>query len=369
MNGAFAICQADHSSLLTNLARNGLVLVALLGLAACNAASAERHGAMAHAQPSTDPMVLRRLAQPFDPAVHTDFWGRPPGWTTLDLDRAPQPPFEIANPIEALRLNALLPSAEADLGVARPFYLAARGPERARAVQCLAEAVYYEAALEPAAGQQAVAQTVLNRLRHPAFPKSVCGVVYQGASQAGCQYSFACDGSRDRPPIQPYWDRAKEVAEAALSGFVDRDVGPATHYHANYVYPRWGPQMVKIVQEGSQIFYRYPGPFGGVEILTGRYVGGELAVSTAGPSLKALAPPPPEPPTVLAPAFPAAGAPPVAGQTLYGRRIPTKQEIAAINAHLAALDPQTSSSRPERSQERVEPGPSRSILDATSPRP
>jgi spore germination cell wall hydrolase CwlJ-like protein len=366
MNSAFVICQADQSSLLTNLARNGLALVALAGLAACSAASAERHVATPHAQSSTDPVVLGRLAQRFGPAIHTDFWGRAQGWATLDLDRAPQPPFQIASPTDALRLNALLPSAEADLGVARPFFLAARGPERARAVQCLAEAVYYEAALEPAAGQQAVAQTVLNRLRHPAFPKSVCGVVYQGASQPGCQYSFACDGSRDRSPIQPYWDRAKQVAEAALSGFVDPDVGAATHYHADYVYPRWGPQMVKIVQEGSQIFYRYPGPFGAPEILTGRYAGGELAVSTAGPSLKALAPPPPEPPTVLAPAFPAAGPRPLAGQSVYGRRIPTKAEIAAINAHLATLDPQISSSRPERSQERAEPGPSSSILKAAN---
>ena len=48
----------------------------------------------------------------------------------------------------------------------------------------------------------------------------------------------------------PYWTRAKTVAEAALDGFVAKDIGSATHYHADYVFPRWGPQLVKIVQLG-----------------------------------------------------------------------------------------------------------------------
>ncbi|MEJ0066657.1 MAG: cell wall hydrolase [Caulobacteraceae bacterium] len=84
-------------------------------------------------------------------------------------------------------------------------------------------------------------------------------MVYEGAQlPIGCQFSFTCDGSLARPPIEPYWSRAKFVAEAALDGFVARNIGSATHYHADYVFPRWGPQMVKIVQLGAHIFYRYP---------------------------------------------------------------------------------------------------------------
>jgi len=157
-------------------------------------------------------------------------------------------------------------------------------------VLCLAQAVYYEAALQPLAGQQAVAQTVINRVRHPDFPKSICGVVYEGSElPIGCQFSFTCDGSLARPPIEPYWSRARAVAEAALDGFVAAAVGPATHYHADYVFPLWGPQMVKIVQLGAQIFYRYPGPAGDPEALTGRYGGHELAVSMTGPTAEAIA--------------------------------------------------------------------------------
>jgi len=221
-------------------------------------------------------------------------------------------------------------TASAAVSAAQPFVLPARGPERERAVLCLSQAVYYEAALEPLAGQQAVAQTVINRLRHPDFPKSVCGVVYQGASESGCQYSFACDGSRDRPPIEPYWGRAHAVAEAALNGYVDKAVGAATHYHADYVTPGWRPDMVRIAQVGAHIFYRYAGPAGDARLLDARYVGGERQVSTTGwtPKTPAAAP---TPTTVLDA--------PSAEHFAFGRRIPTKDDIAAINAKLAQLAP------------------------------
>ena len=256
--------------------------------------------------------------------------------------RQPRPAASSAAPAPALAdvrgaeaaLKAMTPALER-LTPARPFYLRTLGAERARAVLCLSQAVYYEAALEPLAGQQAVAQTVLNRLRHPDFPKSVCGVVYQGASQpTGCQFSFTCDGSRDRPPIQPYWGRARAVAEAALDGFVLKAVGSATYYHADYVSPRWQSQMVKIGQFGSQIFYRFPGALGRVEALTGHYRGGELRVSMAGPA--------PAPMGRLRNVDYSAGAqqrssPRAAGQIVFGRRVASREEIAQINARLAAL--------------------------------
>ncbi|HZZ88499.1 MAG TPA: cell wall hydrolase, partial [Caulobacteraceae bacterium] len=80
----------------------------------------------------------------------------------------------------------------AALQSAAPFRLADPS-NTAFDLQCLTAAVYYEARGESREGQAAVAQVVLNRVRSPAFPKTVCGVVYQGAAQHSCQFSFACN--------------------------------------------------------------------------------------------------------------------------------------------------------------------------------
>jgi spore germination cell wall hydrolase CwlJ-like protein len=293
------------------------------------------------------------LAQRADPTQRrADFWDRARGWRTLDLTRPPDLPLGELTPVDAARLNAALPADDADFAPARPFVLAAQGPERERAVLCMTQAVYYEAATEPLEGQQAVAQTVINRIRHPDFPKSVCGVVYEGSTlPTGCQFSFTCDGSLARPPVEPYWSRARAVAEAALGGFVARAVGSSTHYHADYVFPRWGPQMVKVVQLGAHVFYRYPGPAGAPQTLTGEYAGGELGVSLAGPPpgamLAARAGVPPDP-LAHAPAGDAAPDPVLAalhspatadrsalvGRYVFGRRIPTREEVEQIDAEL-----------------------------------
>ena len=124
---------------------------------------------------------------------------------------------------------------------------------------CLAQAVYYEAALEPEAGQRAVAQVVLNRVRHPAYPNTVCGVVYQGYNQRVCQFSFTCDGALLRTPQANLWKRAQAIARDALAGTVAEQVGTATHYHADYVVPKWAYTLGKITQIGRHIFYRFPG--------------------------------------------------------------------------------------------------------------
>ncbi|TAK37450.1 MAG: cell wall hydrolase, partial [Lysobacteraceae bacterium] len=142
-----------------------------------------------------------------------------------------------------------------------------------RALLCLTQAVYYEAGFEPVAGRRAVAQVVLNRLRHPAFPKSICGVVYQGSNSGVCQFTFVCDGALDRRPEPGSWSQARAIAEAALGGYVERSVGEATHYHADYVAPRWAPLLAKITQIGAHIFYRWPGAWGQPQAFAGRYIG------------------------------------------------------------------------------------------------
>ena len=175
---------------------------------------------------------------------------------------------------EAKLVNAAMPFSSAPLLAARPFDLSSADPlDHRRALLCLTQAIYYEAGFEPMQGRRAVAQVVLNRMRHPAFPKSVCGVVYQGARQPVCQFSFVCDGSLYRPPAAGAWKQAQAIAEAALEGFVEQSVGQATHYHANYVAPFWAPRLAKISQIGAHIFYRWPGSWGSTAAFTGRYIG------------------------------------------------------------------------------------------------
>lgn len=154
----------------------------------------------------------------------------------------------------------------------------AESPEAA--ARCLAAAVSYEAGNEPLDGQQAVAQVVLNRLHHRAFPKTVCGVVYQGSERVtGCQFTFTCDGSLRRPRTARSWAAALAVAQAALAGLTPDRVGDATHYHADYVMPRWAPALVRVGAIGRHIFYRFPGQDAGA-----------AAVAPAGASAAAFAP-------------------------------------------------------------------------------
>lgn len=170
--------------------------------------------------------------------------------------------------------NALIPISGAPLQQARSFLIgqavagSGAGP-LGNALTCLTQAVYYEAANEPMTGRRAVAQVVLNRMRHPAYPKSVCGVVYQGWQRnTGCQFSFTCDGSLHRGVNDSYsWDRARRVAEAALSGSVYRPVGLALNYHTTAISPYWAPSLVPQTVVGAHIFYRRPG-HGTVESFT-----------------------------------------------------------------------------------------------------
>ena len=174
---------------------------------------------------------------------------------------------------QAKVINASLPFAGGPMHSAQPFALTGSNLDERRALLCLTQAVYYEAGFEPVDGRRAVAQVVLNRLRHPAFPKSVCGVVYQGAGSGTCQFTFVCDGALYRPPALGAWRQAEEIARAALGGFVERSVGEATHYHADYVAPRWAPLLAKVAQIGQHIFYRWPGGWGQPAAFTGRYIG------------------------------------------------------------------------------------------------
>ncbi len=177
---------------------------------------------------------------------------------------------------EAQALNDAIPFASGPVETALPFSITDTSMTNSeKALRCMTQAVYYEAGFEPVAGRYAVAQVILNRMRHPAFPKSVCGVIYQGSHRPGCQFSFACDGSLLRAPGAKAWAEARMVAEKVLSGTVTSAVGMATHYHANYVSPYWAPKLHKINQMGAHIFYRWPGNWGRRVAFNGIYRGGE----------------------------------------------------------------------------------------------
>jgi spore germination cell wall hydrolase CwlJ-like protein len=127
--------------------------------------------------------------------------------------------------------------------------------------QCLATAIYFEARGESRKGQAAVAQVILNRVRNPAFPNTACGVVYQNAEKRNrCQFSFACDGVKDRIRARSAWARAKKVALDVTQGatFVP-EVGSSTHYFADYVRPYWASSMQKMASIGTHQFFRTHG--------------------------------------------------------------------------------------------------------------
>lgn len=184
-----------------------------------------------------------------------------------DLPGSPQ---SAAGPIEASPAlrgeDAIAQNARAPfvaLGpAARPFRFSGPAHERISARACLAAAMVYEAG-DDAIGQLAVGQVILNRVRHPAFPASVCGVVTQGSDRAtGCQFTFTCDGSLARNIALPARARALAHADLMLGGMVFAGVGLATHYHTIGVYPWWSPRLEKIARVGSHVFFRWPDLWG-----------------------------------------------------------------------------------------------------------
>ena len=164
---------------------------------------------------------------------------------------------------------------------ARSLRAAGSPVDQMRALTCLTQAIYYEAASEPDDGQRAVAQVVLNRVAHPAYPNSVCGVVYQGSERVtGCQFSFTCDGALNRVPSRMFWLRAENVARAAMAGYVYRQIGLATHYHTIAVHPYWAPSLHYLMTIGAHRFYAMKGPAGSSATFnTAVYTGNEPAAA------------------------------------------------------------------------------------------
>lgn len=167
-------------------------------------------------------------------------------------------------PREAARqINESIPFVPGPVPAATPLRLTLPLLQQKRAIDCLAAAQWYEAG-DDWVGQRSVAQVVVNRMRHPSFPNTICGVVFQGMERhTGCQFSFTCDGSMARrTPSPTAWQRAVSAATAALAGSVFREVGWATHYHTDWVVPNWSRSVDKIARVRTHLFFRWRGTAG-----------------------------------------------------------------------------------------------------------
>lgn len=157
-------------------------------------------------------------------------------------------------------------------------FRAASNADRERALLCMTQAIYYEAGTESEAGQRAVAQVVLNRVRHPAYANSICGVVYEGSERStGCQFTFTCDGALARRPLPSLWAQARRYAREAIGGRQFRDVGYATHYHTLDIWPYWGRSLTMTNMIGRHLFHRLRGSSGSPGAFTVHYAGREPA--------------------------------------------------------------------------------------------
>ncbi len=204
--------------------------------------------------------------------------------TSLIIDPAAESAMPSA-PVNGAALPYDLPGVG---GVAQPFIIRAGTADHARALRCLTDAIYYEAASESDAGQRAVAQVIINRMRHPTYPNNICGVIYQGSERrTGCQFSYACDGAMARIPNRLSWDRARNVAASALAGNVFTPVGMATHYHTVNIYPYWAPSLHFLGTIGAHRFYRWKGSAGRPSAFFRGYSGNE---PFPGPKPKAWTP-------------------------------------------------------------------------------
>jgi hypothetical protein len=201
-------------------------------------------------------------------------------------ERPPTPPppveplvLKAVAPKDAVAINGAVPFSAAPNPAARPFELATGTADYARSLDCLAAAGIYEAGGGDADGQRAVMQVILNRARHPAFPKTICGVVFQGSERrTGCQFTFTCDGAMRRVPSADVWRRAREVAAGMLDGRVYTSVGTSTHYHTDWVVPYWSASLDKVAAVGTHLFFRWTGWWGTPAAFRTRYGGSEPAI-------------------------------------------------------------------------------------------
>lgn len=150
---------------------------------------------------------------------------------------------------EETQSSGQAPYSAADLDAMPP----ARG---GREWQCLTEALYFEARGESTAGQFAVAEVILNRVDHSAYPDTICGVVNQGTGRRfACQFTYTCDGRPEEVTDHGIHRRLGQIARIMMDGGPRGLTGGATHYHANWVSPDWARTFPRTAEIGVHLFY------------------------------------------------------------------------------------------------------------------
>ena len=101
-------------------------------------------------------------------------------------------------------------------GIAGPKTLAKLGltsssgdSNRDANLELLAKIISAEAKGEPYLGQVAVGAVIMNRVKHPSFPNTIAGVIYQQGA-----FSPVANGTINNPPT----DSARRAAQEALNG-------------------------------------------------------------------------------------------------------------------------------------------------------
>lgn len=135
-------------------------------------------------------------------------------------------------------------------------------------VMCLAKNIYYEAGAEPLEGKMAVAQVTMNRVEHPSFPKTVCGVVKQNAIRKSnsewdddkriCQFSWVCQGRRIIKKESDNWQESLEIAKSFLTEnkSYDKFEDDVLFFHEKHLPFNWKQKYTKVAVIGNHIFYR-----------------------------------------------------------------------------------------------------------------
>ena len=132
-------------------------------------------------------------------------------------------------------------------------------PKSDKQMSCLAEALYFEARGEPIEGQLAVGEVILNRVEDTRYPSSICKVVNQGTGRRfACQFTYTCDGKLETVHERKPYEMALKIAKILMTTHDRKLTRGSTHYHSNYVNPKWSKKFERIAKFGRHIFYRQP---------------------------------------------------------------------------------------------------------------
>ena len=132
-------------------------------------------------------------------------------------------------------------------------------PKSDKQMSCLAEALYFEARGEPIKGQLAVGEVILNRVEDTRYPNSICKVVNQGTGRRfACQFTYTCDGKLETLHERKPYEMALKIAKILMTTHDKKLTRGSTHYHSNYVNPKWSKKFERVAKFGRHIFYRQP---------------------------------------------------------------------------------------------------------------